>query len=107
MIGHSDREAELTSRSTDSRDKYRMSTSPAERSWFTLSPVELRVLGVLVEGQKTGKEYPMTPHAILKGANQKWDRKPIADYDLGEVEEALKSLWRKGAVEWFQGSGMR
>src|SRR5207248_1712459 len=67
-------------------------------SWAPLSPVERRVLGVLVEKQKTSKTadaYPLTLNALVTGCNQKSNRDPVLDLDEVEVEEALGALQKK------------
>jgi uncharacterized protein YceH (UPF0502 family) len=66
-----------------------------------LPPYERRVLGVLIEKQKTSKSadaYPMTLNSITTGSNQKSNRDPVYDLDEDEVEETLDSLQRRGLV---------
>lgn len=66
-----------------------------------LSPYERRVLGVLIEKQKTSKSadaYPMTLNSITTGCNQKSNRDPVYDLDEGDVEDTLDALQRKGLV---------
>ncbi|HET6575144.1 MAG TPA: DUF480 domain-containing protein [Fimbriiglobus sp.] len=66
-----------------------------------LAPSERRVLGVLIEKQKTSKSadaYPMTLNAIVTGSNQKSNRDPVYDLDAEAVEETLADLQRKGLV---------
>lgn len=84
----------------------RMSTTPTERSWVPLVAKERRVLGVLVEKQKTTPEYyPMTISALVNGCNQKTNRDPLTQYDADDVEETLHELRQKGAVMMVEGSG--
>jgi uncharacterized protein YceH (UPF0502 family) len=71
-----------------------------------LSARERRVLGVLIEKQKTTPEYyPMTISALVTGCNQKSNRDPVTSYDADQVEEILEGLRRKGAVILVEGAG--
>ncbi len=62
----------------------------------TLSLLETRVLGVLVEKQHTVPDsYPLTLNAIVSGCNQKTSRDPVIEASLSEVQaviDRLKSL---------------
>jgi uncharacterized protein YceH (UPF0502 family) len=66
-----------------------------------LSPPERRVLGVLIEKQKTSKSadaYPMTLNALVTGCNQKSNRDPVVEWTDDEVEDVLTGLQKKGLV---------
>jgi uncharacterized protein YceH (UPF0502 family) len=70
-------------------------------SWKPLSPLERRILGVLVEKQKTSKTadaYPLTLNALVTGCNQKSNRDPILDLDEVEVEDGIEALQPRGLV---------
>jgi uncharacterized protein len=83
-----------------------MSAPAAERTWVPLSPAERRVLGVLIEKQKTTPEYyPLSVAAIVTGSNQKSNRDPVTNYDADDVEEVLQGLRKKGAVVQVEGTG--
>ncbi|MBX6312779.1 MAG: DUF480 domain-containing protein, partial [Isosphaeraceae bacterium] len=83
-----------------------MTTAEAERAWVPLPPKERRVLGVLIEKQKTTPEYyPMSVSALVNACNQKTARDPITNYDADDVEEALHSLRQKGATVLVEGAG--
>ena len=57
---------------------------------FTLTPIEIRVLGSLIEKElSTPEYYPLTLNALLNACNQKSNREPVMT--LGE-EEARKAL---------------
>lgn len=72
----------------------------------TLSARERRVLGVLVEKQKTTPEYyPMTVSAIVTACNQKSNRDPLTNYDSDDVEEILDGLRKRGAAVMIEGTG--
>jgi uncharacterized protein YceH (UPF0502 family) len=64
---------------------------------FTLTPVEARVLGSLIEKEITTPEYyPLSLNAILNGANQKSNRDPVMALDEDAVRRALHSLNQQG-----------
>src|SRR3954463_7084570 len=59
----------------------------------TLSLLETRVLGTLVEKQHTVPDtYPLTLNALLAGCNQKSSRSPVMDVTEADVQAALDSL---------------
>ena len=73
--------------------------TPAQ--WEPLSVIERRLLGVLVEKQKTSKtadSYPLSLNALTTGSNQKSNRDPVLDLVDDEVEEGLSTLQKKGLV---------
>lgn len=66
---------------------------------LSLSPEELRVLGVLIEKQRATPEYyPMTLNAIVAACNQKTSRDPVVSYGLAQVMRILDSLHKKRLV---------
>ena len=67
-------------------------------SWPVLNIVERRVLGVLVEKQKTTETYPLTLNSIVTACNQKSNRDPLLDLKDDAVEEGLRSSQQKGLV---------
>src|SRR5690349_4694926 len=75
---------------------------------LVLDPVEIRVLGSLMEKSKTTPEYyPITLNALTLACNQKSSRKPIVQYDEGTVISAINSLTKKGLVSTATGGGSR
>ncbi len=71
-----------------------------------LSPLEARVLGVLVEKQATVPDtYPLSLNALVAGCNQKTARQPVIEATEAEVLSALDGL--KGLSLVFEGSGSR
>jgi uncharacterized protein len=59
----------------------------------SLSLLETRVLGVLVEKQHTVPDtYPLTLNALVAGCNQKTSRDPILDTSEAEVQAAIDRL---------------
>jgi uncharacterized protein YceH (UPF0502 family) len=79
---------------------------PPTPSWEPLTPVERRILGVLVEKQKTSKTadaYPLTLNALVTGCNQKSNRDPVLELNEIEVEEGLTALQKKALVTRITG----
>jgi uncharacterized protein YceH (UPF0502 family) len=61
-------------------------------------PVEIRVLGCLIEKQRTTPEtYPLTLNSLRLACNQATNRDPVVDYDEETIRDGLQRLWRK---EW-------
>jgi uncharacterized protein YceH (UPF0502 family) len=59
----------------------------------TLSLLETRVLGVLVEKQHTVPDtYPLTLNALVSGCNQKTSRDPVIEASDAEVQATLDHL---------------
>jgi len=64
-----------------------------------LSPLETRVVGVLVEKQLTTPDYyPLTLNALVAGCNQKSNRSPVMSASDEEVQIALDGLKRQTLV---------
>ncbi len=62
-----------------------------------LSPVEIRVLGTLIEKESTTPEYyPMTLNSLVAACNQKTNRWPVTDYTEGDLQSAIESLRMHG-----------
>ncbi|HEX5638754.1 MAG TPA: YceH family protein, partial [Burkholderiaceae bacterium] len=58
-----------------------------------LSPAETRVLGVLVEKERTVPDiYPLSLNALTAGCNQKNNRDPLMSLTEGEVQAAIDRL---------------
>ncbi|MBL8481926.1 MAG: YceH family protein [Rhodocyclaceae bacterium] len=58
-----------------------------------LTPVECRVLGVLIEKESTTPDvYPLTLNSLLSGCNQKTSRDPVMNLNDAEVQAALDAL---------------
>lgn len=71
-----------------------------------LSPLEARVLGVLIEKQHTVPDtYPLSLNALTLGCNQKTARSPVIDASEADVLTAVDGL--KGLSLVFDGSGSR
>ncbi len=74
----------------------------------TLSPLEVRVLGAMMEKQVTTPDlYPISLNALTNACNQKNSRFPITSYSDREVEAALDGLKLKGLASFTRESGGR
>ncbi len=73
-----------------------------------LSPVEVRVLGALMEKRRTTPEqYPLTLNALVNACNQKSSRDPVVDYDDKSVVRALDTLRDKKLALLVSSAGGR
>ena len=71
-----------------------------------LNPVELRVLGALIEKESTTPEYyPMSLNSLAAACNQKTNRWPVTEYADDDVTEALDSLKARGFAAAITGGG--
>jgi uncharacterized protein len=74
----------------------------------TLTDVEARVLGSLVEKQLTTPEYyPLTLNALTAACNQKSNRDPVVSYDETTITTAIDSLREKNLVYLYYGTSSR
>ena len=74
----------------------------------TLTDIETRVLGALVEKQVTTPEYyPLTLNALTLACNQKNNRHPVTSYTESQVSTAVESLREKNLAYVFYGSNSR
>ncbi len=73
-----------------------------------LHPIEVRVLGSLLEKDlATPEYYPLTLNALQNACNQKSSREPMMNLDEAAVSEALASLRHRGLVATLSGAGHR
>lgn len=73
-----------------------------------LTPLECRVLGVLVEkAQTTPGQYPLTLNGLVVGCNQKNNRDPVLTVDEDDVATALDALRAKSLVRELSMEGSR
>ncbi len=71
-------------------------------------PVELRVLGCLIEKQRTTPDqYPLSLNALRLACNQATNRDPVVDYDEPTIRQGLDALSRRGWVRLASGAGSR
>jgi uncharacterized protein len=58
-----------------------------------LDPIQLRVLGSLIEKEITTPEnYPLSLNALINACNQRSSRDPVLDLDEEQVRQAIHSL---------------
>jgi uncharacterized protein len=73
-----------------------------------LSAAEVRVLGCLIEKQRTTPDvYPLSLNSLRLACNQSTNRDPIVDYDEATVRAALDELARRGWARLASGPGSR
>jgi uncharacterized protein len=73
-----------------------------------LSPVELRVLGCLLEKQRTTPDtYPLSLNALRAACNQATNRDPVVAYDESTIRDALERLRRRGFTRLTSYHGSR
>jgi uncharacterized protein YceH (UPF0502 family) len=64
-----------------------------------LDPVEARVLGCLMEKQRTTPDtYPLTLNALVQACNQKTSRNPVMSLTAGEVGHTVNGLRDRGLI---------
>lgn len=62
-----------------------------------LSSAEIRVLGCLLEKQRTTPDhYPLSLNSLRLACNQSTNRDPVVQYDEAVIREALHRLGRRG-----------
>ncbi|MCP4658484.1 MAG: DUF480 domain-containing protein [bacterium] len=65
-----------------------------------LDPLEIRVLGTLMEKEQTTPEYyPMTVNALVAACNQKSNRDPVMNLSKDQVLDTLERL-RQDVLVW-------
>jgi uncharacterized protein YceH (UPF0502 family) len=70
--------------------------------------VEIRVVGCLVEKQRTTPDaYPLSLNALRLACNQSTNRDPVVSYDEETVSEALRRTAQRGWTRLASGAGSR
>jgi uncharacterized protein YceH (UPF0502 family) len=73
-----------------------------------LTAAEIRVLGCLLEKQRTTPDtYPLTLNALRAACNQSTNRDPVVDYDEATVRDAVARLSRRRWARLASGAGSR
>ena len=73
-----------------------------------LDPVEVRVLGALLEKEATTPDYyPLTLNALRLASNQKSNRDPVMTLSEDELAAALQRLRERGLSREISGAGHR
>ena len=74
----------------------------------SLTSEEARVLGCLIEKERTTPEYyPLTINSLLAACNQKTNRNQVVEYSDLAIEQTLHSLDEKGLISLTRASGGR
>ncbi|MGH2853643.1 MAG: YceH family protein [Solirubrobacteraceae bacterium] len=75
---------------------------------MNLSVSEIRVLGCLLEKQRTTPDaYPLSLNALRLACNQSTNRDPVVEYDDAVLRDALHRLERRGYTRLASGAGSR
>lgn len=70
--------------------------------------VEIRVLGCLLEKQRTTPDaYPLSLNALRLACNQATNRDPVVEYDEATVRDALRRLAQRSWTRLASGPGSR
>lgn len=73
-----------------------------------LNAVEVRILGCLLEKQRTTPDsYPLTLNALRLACNQSTNRDPVVDYDEDLIHETLQRMHRSELTRAASGHGSR
>jgi len=73
-----------------------------------LTAAEVRVLGCLIEKQRTTPDtYPLTLNALRAACNQSTNRDPVVAYDETTIREAITRLHRRRYARLSSGAGSR
>lgn len=68
-------------------------TEHTETAGLHLSPIEARLLGVLIEkALATPQNYPLSVNALATGSNQTTNRDPLTHYTEGEIADELAPM---------------
>jgi uncharacterized protein YceH (UPF0502 family) len=70
--------------------------------------VEIRVLGCLIEKQRTTPDqYPLSLNSLRLACNQSTNREPVVDYDERTIKAALERMGARGWTRFASGAGSR
>lgn len=73
-----------------------------------LTGIDIRVLGALIEKERTTPEYyPMSLNALINACNQSSNRDPVVNYDESIVSGSIEALRQKGLVRSIKGIDAR
>ncbi len=75
---------------------------------MNLSAIETRVIGCLIEKEKTTPDqYPLSLNGLTTACNQKSNRDPVMELPEREVQECVERLLQKGLLMRDSGYGSR
>ena len=73
-----------------------------------LDAVEVRVLGCLIEKQRTTPDvYPLSLNSLRAACNQSTNRDPVVHYDEATIRDALHRLARRRWTRFASGARAR
>jgi uncharacterized protein YceH (UPF0502 family) len=73
-----------------------------------LTDVDVRVLGSLIEKERTTPEYyPLSLNALINACNQSSNREPVVKYDEATVTQSTDALRQRGLVRATRGMDAR
>jgi uncharacterized protein YceH (UPF0502 family) len=73
-----------------------------------LDAVEIRVLGCMIEKQRTTPDiYPLSLNALRSACNQTTNRDPVVSYDEGTIRAGLQRLSQRQWARLASGPGSR
>jgi uncharacterized protein YceH (UPF0502 family) len=83
-------------------------TDPEKGVEIHLTPYEARVIGCLLEKQRTTPEqYPLSLNALTNACNQKSSRDPVMELDEATVQDTVDALMKRHYVTDRSGFGSR
>jgi uncharacterized protein len=75
---------------------------------YDADAVEIRVLGCLIEKQRTTPDqYPLSLNALRLACNQSTNRDPVVEYDERTIKAALERMSMRGWTRFASGAGSR
>jgi uncharacterized protein YceH (UPF0502 family) len=85
------------------------SKARAHTLWLVdADPVEIRVLGCLIEKQRTTPDvYPLSLNSLRAACNQTTNRDPVVAYDEVTIRDALRRLHQRQWARLASGAGSR
>ncbi len=90
------------------RSSYLRISGSVSTTSLELGPEQIRVLGCLLEKQRTTPDaYPLSLNSLRLACNQSTNRDPVVDYDEAAIRDALHRLERRGLVRLASGAGSR
>ena len=70
--------------------------------------VEIRVLGCLIEKQRTTPDaYPLSLNSLRLACNQSTNRDPVVQYDERQIKDALERMSNRGWTRFASGASSR
>ena len=70
--------------------------------------VEIRVLGCLIEKQRTTPDaYPLSLNSLRLACNQTTNRDPVVDYEERDIKAALDRMSHRGWTRFASGASSR